>query len=188
MIPQPLETRPSLGQLVTEHQKMVWRYGRVLGAEASLADDLTQETFLTLVHRPMEYRGKAAAAAYLRLVAKSRFISEMRKLGRQPNKVALEVAESQWVAAFGDEGEIDTDAGVEAIRRCVERLPEDAKRAVKLRYQEEAGREEIGKALGMTSEGVKSLLRRSRRALRHCVEQALKKESAAMPRGTTPDW
>ncbi|HCK71704.1 MAG TPA: sigma-70 family RNA polymerase sigma factor, partial [Planctomycetaceae bacterium] len=31
--------------MITQHQSGVWRYLRVIGCEATLADDITQETF-----------------------------------------------------------------------------------------------------------------------------------------------
>ena len=40
------DAKIDLASLVTLHQAGVWRYLRALGCDASLADDLTQDTFL----------------------------------------------------------------------------------------------------------------------------------------------
>ena len=50
-----------LTDLVRSYQAGVWRYLRFLGAEDALADDLTQETFLTIWKRPFVDHTPAAA-------------------------------------------------------------------------------------------------------------------------------
>ena len=44
--------------------------------------------------------------------------------------------------------------------------------AVRLHYEQRRSRREIGRALGIGEQGVKSLLRRSRQVLRDCVERS----------------
>ena len=39
-------------QLIEKYQVGVWRYLRALGCEPALADDLTQETFLSVLQHP----------------------------------------------------------------------------------------------------------------------------------------
>ena len=60
-----------LAALVDQHQADVWRYLRYLGAEASDADDLTQETFLAVSRSKFEQRTPAETAGYLRTAART---------------------------------------------------------------------------------------------------------------------
>src|SRR5947209_1257818 len=53
-------------RLIETYQAGVWRYLRAMGCEASLADDLTQETFLAILQRPFNDINPAATNAYLR--------------------------------------------------------------------------------------------------------------------------
>jgi hypothetical protein len=69
-----LPERLSDAELVRKHQAGVWRYLRFLGCDEARADDLTQETFLAVLKGSFQQRGEAETAAYLRTVARSRFL------------------------------------------------------------------------------------------------------------------
>lgn len=154
-------------RLVQRHQAEVWRYLRFLGASPELADDLTQEAFLALLRAPFEERSPAATAAWLRTVARNLYVKAFR---RPPFELAdLDAIESAWTELVGD------DAGqtsLDRLRTCLERLDGRAREVVRLCYEERRSRREIGARLGLGEDGVKSLLRRTRSALRECVERA----------------
>lgn len=154
--------------LVREHQAEVWRYLRFLGAPPELADDLTQETFLQLLRAPFEDRGRAALVGWLRTVARNLY----RKTFRQPpwQDAELESIEAAWTGFARDDG---GGAHLDALRTCVDELDGRARTAVRLHYEERRSRHDIGKALGLSPDGTKSLLRRVRTALRACVERRI---------------
>ena len=168
-------TREEQTALVRTHQAGVWRYLRFLGCDESQADDLTQETFLSVFRQPFEDRGSSATAAYLRTVAKHLFLMFLRKAQRQPTLAQqpwddLELAD-QVFAQFAQ-----TDGGnqwLEALSGCVESLDGRARQAIDLRYQADASRSAMAAALELTEDGVKTLLRRTREVLRRCVERKL---------------
>ena len=58
-------------------------------------------------------------------------------------------------------GEAMAHEQAEAIRRAVERLPDDYRRVIVLRYQEERSFEEIGALLGLTANAARKLLLRA---------------------------
>ena len=58
-------------------------------------------------------------------------------------------------------GEAMANEQAEAIRRAVERLPDDYRRVIVLRYQEERGFEDIGELLGLTANAARKLLLRA---------------------------
>lgn len=68
-----------VSQLVQRHQAEVWRYVRFLGANAELADDLVQETFLQLLRAPYEDQGEPARRAWLRKVAQNLYVKSFRR-------------------------------------------------------------------------------------------------------------
>ena len=73
-----------------------------MGCEASLADDLVQDTFVTVLEKPFCVKDDPATASYLRRVARNRFVDEMRRLRL---KVAdnLNEADLVWEEAAGDD-------------------------------------------------------------------------------------
>lgn len=152
--------------LVRAHQAEVWRYLRYLGASAELADDLTQETFVQLLRAPFVARSPAATVAWLRTVARNFYIKSFR---RPPFATAdLDAIEAAWTEFAGDDGGA---AATDLLRQCVERLDGRARDVVRWHYEERLGREAIGDRLGLGTDGVKSLLRRTRAALRACIER-----------------
>ena len=155
--------------LIAKFQKGIWRYLRALGCSRVEADDLCQETFLYVLRRPFDERSDLETAGYLRTVARNLFVSARRKANRRVT-MSLDDIEEDWERlAGGDEGE----ALLEALRRCFQRLPDKSRQALELLYRERVRREEIARRMAMAEDGVKTLLRRSRLALKDCIEQKL---------------
>ncbi len=161
-----------LAQLATEHQATVWRYLRLLGCPAALADDLTQETFLCVIKKPFVEINARATAAYLRLVARNLFIDEMRRQ-KKSAPADLDQADLAWEEIAGtDEGE----SWREALRECLGFLEGRARQAVDLRYRDNASISAIAGKLAMKSSGVKTLLGRVKTRLRDCVERKVRSQ------------
>jgi RNA polymerase sigma-70 factor (ECF subfamily) len=160
-----------LANLVREHQADVWRYLRYLGAAADDADDLTQETFLAIARSPLEQRSRGETAAYLRTAARNQLLMLRRKQGRQICTVELTSAEQVWAEAIstGDSSEF-----IESLNRCYDALVGRAREAVDRFYREGETREQLAARFGISTDGVKTLLRRTRAGLRDCIERRLK--------------
>lgn len=157
-----------LAELVRSYQSGVWRYLRFLGADESLADDLTQETFVSVWKKPFVEHSPAATAGYLRTVARNLFLMSLRRRKRQPMLERIEAADEIWRRYVGED---DADDWLDALRDCVESLNGRARQAIELSYHDGLSRAEIGRELELSEDGVKSLLRRTRELLRRCVEQ-----------------
>jgi RNA polymerase sigma-70 factor (ECF subfamily) len=157
-----------LSGLVRAHQAALWRYLRYLGCQPAEADDLVQETFLRVWRHPFADQGPAAAAGYLRTVARNLFLDAARRAKVRPAFVDLGAAEAAWAEyERGDGGEGYRGA----LRTCLGLLAERARRALALFYGEERSRESVAATLGLSADGVKTLLRRSRETLRECIER-----------------
>jgi RNA polymerase sigma-70 factor (ECF subfamily) len=167
--------RPTAAELVKEHQGGVWRYLRYLGCTEAEADDLTQETFLAVIKKPFDYQGPAETAGYLRTVARRKFLMVLRQHPRGATAEQLETAESVWIETVGSESVSGWgDDYLDALEECLEQLEGRAKTVIDGRYRDDQSREALAAALGMTEDGVKTLLRRTRDVLRKCVEKKLK--------------
>jgi len=161
-----------VSDLVRDHQASVWRYLRYLGCEATLADDLTQETFLAVLRTPFEHRSNPETASYLRTVARRQFLMAMRKRRNTPSLEDLESAEEVW----RDQIEKGNDK-LDALDECVGHLQGRPQQAIDMHYRQGHSRKNIAEALGMSIEGVKTLLRRTRDRLRDCISRRVKRES-----------
>lgn len=165
-----IDRRLELEKLVRAHQRGVWRYLRYLGAANAEADDLTQETFLAVWKQPFDDYDERATAAYLRQVAKNRFLMHLRAKGRRP-EVNLEAAEHEFAGFARDDG---GEGHIAALSDCMQGLQGKAKQVVDVYYVQGHSRAAAATLLQMTEEGVKTLLRRVKDSLRECVERKLK--------------
>jgi len=160
-------------QLIERHQTSVWRYLRMLGCDASTADDLTQETFLRVLRREnFVQHNDSATAGYLRRTAYNLLVSRHRKLGRAHTVSEPKMLDETWERWAGKD--LTGDAAVEALRQCLQSLSERAQKALRMRFADDASRVEIGDALGITDHGARNLMQRAKQQLRQCVEGKLR--------------
>jgi RNA polymerase sigma-70 factor (ECF subfamily) len=168
-------TTPATGfdpvRLIEHHQTGVWRYLRALGCEPTLAEDLTQDTFLAVLQKPFQDYNPAATAAYLRRVAYNLFISYQRRAGKVTTVENIEEFDQQFAQWSGED---NGEAALEALRDCLSQLSERAKWALEMRFREERSRTSIAESLEITEHGAKNLMQRAKQQLRSCVEGKLK--------------
>jgi len=184
-----MTTNFNLEHIVRRHQSQVWWYLRLLGADPATADDVTQDTFVAVMRRPFDDYEPRATAAYLRTVAKRTYFALLKQQKRSPEVVSADFSDQAWAACLEDNssfealwqhlthGEVtEADAfnrKLQALKSCLGVLAPKAREALRLRYEERESRERTAQLLGMTSNGVKSLLQRSRAALRDCIERKI---------------
>jgi RNA polymerase sigma-70 factor (ECF subfamily) len=166
-----MDQTQGLERLVRTHQRGVWRYLRLIGAANAEADDLTQETFVTVWRHPFDQYDERATAAYLRQVAKNKFLMHLRAKGRRPEVASLDAAEHEFAAIARQDG---GDGHIAALGDCIEALQGKARQVVDVYYRQGHSRAAAATLLQMTEEGVKTLLRRVKDSLRECVERKLK--------------
>jgi RNA polymerase sigma-70 factor, ECF subfamily len=161
---------PNAEEFIAKHQSGVWRYLRAIGCDSSLADDLTQDTFFAVLQRPFEIVSDAASAGYLRRVAYHLLVTTRRRASRVMVTDSMENFESEWARWAGfDQG----DLAMDALQDCFSRLTDRAQLSLRLRFAEDASREQIATALGISEHGAKNLMQRAKLQLRECVESKL---------------
>lgn len=152
------------------HLQGVWRYLRMLGAAAELADDLAQEAFVVALRREATGLEPAALATFLRRTARFLFLRHLRD--RDEAVLLADAVDELWARDCDDD---DGDGMVVALRACVGELEGRARLAVERSYglqqEPERSRVELARELGMEPNGVKTLLQRVRQVLRACVER-----------------
>ncbi|XZE44207.1 RNA polymerase sigma factor [Pirellulaceae bacterium SH467] len=158
-------------QLIQEYQASVWRYLRAMGCEQSLADDLTQETFIAVLRRPFVQISPSATASYLRRVAYHLLVTYRRKHRRMTTTDVMDALDEQWVRWAGEEGR--GGEVFDALAECFSRLTARAQLSLKMRFSEDATRENIAQKLGITEHGAKNLMQRAKAQLRQCMDGKL---------------
>jgi RNA polymerase sigma-70 factor (ECF subfamily) len=158
---------PAAAEMVETHQVGVWRYLRFLGCDEARADDLTQEVFFVALTKPFNYENRNQATVWLRRVARNLFLADTRRRNREITLEDLDAREEVFAVQFGAD---DGEGFHEALRRCLEQVPERSRLALSTFYGGDS-RQNAAVVLGMTEEALKKLLFRLRQALRDCIER-----------------
>jgi RNA polymerase sigma factor (sigma-70 family) len=136
-------------------------FARVLARDPTLAEDVTQEAYLTAYRAFGGYRG-GDPKAWLFAVVRSTFISHTRK-----GRAWTDLDEADEVADPGDtpEGTLLRQSGDRSVRAAVDALPDPFREAIVLRELEEMSYRDIAEITGVPIGTVMSRLARARRLL-----------------------
>jgi len=152
---------------VQRHLRGVWRYLTALGCTAEDAEDLAQDAFVTAWSKGAGDLEPAALGAFLRRTARFLFLRRMRGRGLAAERLVAEVDELWDERCASDEG----DGLLDAVRQCRGELRGRSKAVLDLTYDQGMSRRDAAAALGMAEDGIKTLLQRTRAALRECVRR-----------------
>ena len=171
-------------------QALAERYaGRLHGLARSVlrneqdAQDVVQDTFLSM-HRHLEsYRGDSPFWPWLRRIAANHALMRLRRRKRKP-ETSLEIErptfdadgahtrEIKDVAPLADEVRADAELGAR-IRQAIEALPEAYRIVLVLADYEDRSMQEIASLLDLTVPNVKTRIHRARLAVREALERYL---------------
>ena len=161
---------PSQQSWLADTRQRLWRYLRFLGCSSDLADDLAQETLLAA---RAHWHTAAPALPWLCTCARNLLRMQLRRSGRRREHCDLEALHAAWIQLCPEDG---GDARLLALRECLHALPARSRAALQLRYGTDADRSAMAAALGLSAEGIKSLLARVRQVLADCIERRLRRD------------
>jgi RNA polymerase sigma-70 factor (ECF subfamily) len=173
--------RDACRELIRIHHTAVYAYLRRLGADASRAEDLTQDTYVRAWRSIESLKQAASLRSWLLTIARNEFFQRMRA-GRIET-VGLEQATE---GASGDPRADDVVALSErdgALRDAVRRLEPELQEAIALHYFQDQSFRELAEVLGVPPGTAKS---RVHRAL-GCLRALLGKEAADHERQRTDE-
>jgi RNA polymerase sigma-70 factor (ECF subfamily) len=154
--------------VIRANQNMVysiaWHYLR----DHASAEEIAQDVFLDLHRNIGAIESERHVTNWLRKVASQRCIDQTRRLRVRPRSGLDSVAEPPV-----HDRECDPLLS-SRLEKLIEGLPDRAKMAVILRYQEEMDIGEIAEAMGIPEGSVKSTLHRTLGLLREKLERSLK--------------
>jgi RNA polymerase sigma-70 factor (ECF subfamily) len=156
--------REACRELIRRHHQGVYGYLRRLGADATLAEDLTQETYAKAWRRVETLRKSSSLRAWLLTIARNEFLQWVRV--ERPEVRPLDEAPEEAEDGPGTEQGLELAERDRALRRAVGRLEPDLQEAVALHYFQELSFREVATVLGLPPGTVKSRVNRAVRSLR----------------------
>jgi len=171
------ESRRIVMKLALEHRAQLWGFLVGLTKDPARAEDLFQNTYLVLCEKWEQYRPGTNFLAWARQVARFEFLASVDP-GRRPFVTAeMEVLEAAMRAAEADAAAPSSRR--EALRRCLDQMPEArGRRVLELRYGEGMAGEKVAQELGLSLNALYTLLSRVRRLLQDCIERRVRAEEA----------
>lgn len=177
---------------VDQHGDVLFKYAVVRTRDASIAEEIVQETLLAALQSYDKFAGESSERTWLIGILKHKIIDHYRRVSRlsayQPETEAnLEHPEifqqsGEWVDHFNFEigpceWQMPPDKAVEqaefwaAFTHCLTGLPPRIASAFSLRELEQLSSEEICKVLEISTTNLWVMLHRARAHLRYCLEK-----------------
>jgi len=159
--------------LYERHRTPVFRFAcRMLGS-AQLAEDVTQECFLSILRRPDAFRAeRASLRTYMCAIVRHLALKQLRKRGQETvmDDPPDEPSAAVWsVPAESPLQTVMDDETASAVRRAVEALPPLQREAVVLFEYQEMSLADIAAVCDIDVGTVKSRLHRARERLRRTL-------------------
>lgn len=161
-------TQQNFSQLMREQHATLSAYARVIAQDATRADELVQDTFVTAWHNIEKFDITRDIAAWLRGIARNKWRETCRRNGREVAMdeaalLALEEAVHQWQA---DQPDI-----FDRLAECRSRLPEALELTLRSCYDEALSGRDAAEQLHINEATLRKRLERARDALRQCLEK-----------------
>ncbi len=174
------------------YEELVRAYGgrllavarRFLSSEED-ARDAVQDAFLSAFRSLDRFEGGSRLSTWLHRIVVNASLMKLRTRRRKPEQPIDDL-----LPGFLDDGHIAKPAGEwrsaedvlsssesrAAVRKAIDRLPENYRNVLLLRDIEELDTEETAELMGISASAVKTRLHRARQALRELLEPDLRRE------------
>lgn len=156
----------ALEQLYSYYCKDIYSYLYGLCRSAELAEDLTSETFLSVVKSINSFRGESSVKTWLFGIARNKWLLYLRKKKRTPELQAIDEFVSQVPSSSPTAEETLINRAL--IKRIYELLEQEAERSRKIALMRIEGFSfyEIGEAVGISESSARVAFFRTKEKIR----------------------
>lgn len=162
--------------IVHETQSSIRAYIAGLGVSRHDVDDLAQDVYVELYRCLDRVPREVTIKQWLKGIARNLCMNYFRRNSRRGRLHREAIAEMLADLTRDERPDILSGNMEQALQQCVERLPKESRRMVKLRYADELPSQTIAEHLNSTAEAIRIALFRIRSALKNCVVQRLELE------------
>ena len=167
-IPEPREE--TFICLLTSNHKRIYGFIRAIVPHWSDAEDIMQETVMTMWRRFHEFQPGTNFAAWGIAIAKYRILKFRTKASGQMvfSDGALEQILSQYTVAMRD-----LDARVEALEHCLALLKERDRRMIQMRYEQDLRADSMAEHVGLSTHAIYKAMARIHNMLLRCMRRRI---------------
>jgi len=144
--------------------------------DVHLAEDVFQEVLLRALRMRESFSDAGGVLAWARVSARNLGIDHVRRAARL-GEILSELALDALDARLEESGDAQRRRA-EAMRGCVEKLPEESRTLLRMRYDEGRKGEELARLLRRSEAAIYKALSRLHQALRKCIDERLAEEGA----------
>jgi RNA polymerase sigma-70 factor (ECF subfamily) len=157
--------RAALEELLAEIAPMVHRFGVRMCKNAHDADDVLQDTLISMVDHLGEFEGRSSLGSWVFTLARTACARRRRGLKNRPPVDDAHLEHTPTDAPSPEEGAAGRELEV-AFARALDGLSDEHREVIQLRDVEGLTAPETAEVLGIGVDAVKSRLHRAREALR----------------------
>ncbi len=159
--------------LFVRHEGDIRTFVRALQPSLSDADDVLQETFLTVSRKASSFELGTSFVAWACGIARLKVLENLRQ-----RKRATDLTEAA-ILALADEAPSPDSLHMreKALAHCLEKTTPKIRDLLWRRYSSRQSSDEVAESLGMTSTAVRVALSKARAFLRDCVSAELEKST-----------
>jgi RNA polymerase sigma-70 factor (ECF subfamily) len=157
-------------EVVRAHQAEVRRIVGFSVRDFQATEELVQQVFVNAYTALESYDARRDFGAWLRSIARNLVRDEARRSARERRR--LKGYHEQLSERLRDDEKAERRHALlrDALAKCREKLGDDARRALELRYGRALDFGKVADALGRTVAATRRMLSRVRMALRSCIE------------------
>jgi len=140
--------------------------------DAHSAEDIFQNVALKALAKEVTFDSDGALMSWAFITTRREGIDWLRRQKNAPvslDETILEVLEAEWA----DESLAQADGRSQALRDCLNELPEKSRELLKLRYFDGQRCEEVASLLGAKLDAIYKRLSRLHNSLKSCIETKL---------------
>ena len=172
------QAHQKFAELFVDAQGKVYRYILTLILNTADAEDIFQQTSLTLWEKWQQYDPASPFAPWAYGIARNHIRNHIRKSMRLGRSVALSELLIERISDIRQESESTLERRRNALPDCLERLSQKHRRLLEKRYDAGESIESVAETFGLSVEAAYKTIQRIRRTLHDCINGAMDSEKA----------
>lgn len=164
-------------ELLTGAQSPVFGYILSLCHDHAKAQDILQETNVTLWRKAADFEPGTNFVAWACRTAYFHVLNHRRKASRE--QLVFDEDVLDYLAERQEERARGTQDRIAILRGCLEKLPPEQRRLIDARYEPGASVQDIASRSGKSVGSISQALYRIRATLQRCVEKQIRREEFA---------